>query len=286
MIPNEVADAVEKLTGKRPDAYAPLGGGSINQVFRLGSGGMDIVVKYNSARLSGMFEAEAKGLSLLREHSGDIIVPEVLASGKGSAHSWLIITHVDEGVPDRNVHARFGEALARMHRNTSPLYGLDHDNYIGSLPQSNQQEKTWKVFFHKRRILPQLKMAVESGKLSAGLLDNAERMFLKMDDLFPDEPASLLHGDLWGGNVIYSTNGKTAIIDPAVHYGHREAELAFTRMFGGFSPVFYDAYRAEWPLAPGFESRVPMYNLYPLLVHVNLFGGGYISSATAILKKF
>ncbi|AXJ02314.1 Fructosamine-3-kinase [Cyclonatronum proteinivorum] len=288
MLPADLIKALQAHTGLKPQGERMLGGGSINQValILLGSEKQRAVLKWNSAALAPMFEAESRGLQLLRANAGSLIIPEVLGTGLTDARSWLLLSWHEAGRSTNAAMERLGAGLAAMHRCTAPTFGLDHDNYIGRLPQRNQPAAAWPEFFMGQRILPQLEQAVSSGLLARSWLSKTDTLAKQVEALFPDEPPALLHGDLWGGNYLISTRGEPVLIDPAVHYGHRETELAFTRLFGGFSAAFYRAYYAHYPPAPGYESRTDLCNLYPLLVHVNLFGSSYAAQAQAILKRY
>jgi fructosamine-3-kinase len=166
------------------------------------------------------------------------------------------------------------------------MFGLDHENYIGSLTQINSVKSDWLDFYINERLGYQLKMAVDHGKLGSGTVQDFEQFYVFLESFLPSEAPSLLHGDLWGGNLMIGSAGEPVIFDPAVYYGNREVDLAMTRLFGGFSSRFYETYNEEFPLLPGYEDRIDVYQLYPLLVHVNLFGGGYISQVKSILNQF
>lgn len=286
MVPQPVTEQILEETGISISSGRLLGGGSINQVAIVNSPSGERVLKWNTANLCDMFVAERKGLELLRASTDEIVIPEVFGSGKTESHSWLLISYIPKLSGNLENSQHFGQALAGLHRYTADRYGLDHHNYIGRLPQQNTYEDNWPDFFIRRRIRPQIKMAVDSGKMDKSVIKTAEKLYQAVPDLFPHEPASLIHGDLWGGNYMFTTEGKAAIFDPAVYYGHREIEIAFTQLFGGFDSGFYRGYESAWPLEPGFEERVDVYNLYPLLVHVNLFGGGYVTQALSVLNKF
>jgi fructosamine-3-kinase len=174
-----------------------------------------------------------------------------------------------------------------LHRVSGQHYGLDHDNFIGATPQPNQQLDHWSDFFREQRLGFQLDLAQQHGYLSAHQSRLAETLLARLANWLPARPpASLLHGDLWGGNWLATPQAGAALIDPAIYYGHREAELAFTELFGGFPSRFYAAYNAAWPLEPGYEERRPLYNLYHLLNHLNLFGAGYLGAVDQILRKY
>ena len=176
--------------------------------------------------------------------------------------------------------------MAKLHKHSADSFGLDHHNFIGKLPQSNSQKESWADFFISERIEPQIKLGVDSEKFSPAIFSQLNKLHSVVEKLFPPEKPSLLHGDLWSGNYMYTTNGIASIYDPAVYYGHREMDLAMTRLFGGFTKDFYAGYQSEYPLEDGFEERVQLCNLYPVLVHANLFGGGYIQQAKSLLVRF
>ncbi len=194
--------------------------------------------------------------------------------------------YLEQGSAGSNSHQLFGKRLAAQHRVTASQHGLDHDNYIGRLPQSNKKHKDWIDFFVQERLEPQLKMAIDDGTLSSSTHQHFQRLYKQLPSLLPDEPASLLHGDLWSGNYFFIAGGDPAIYDPAVYYGNREIELAMTHLFGGFSSTFYDAYNQNFAIEPDFASRKDIYNLYPLLVHTNLFGSSYARRVQSIVKRF
>ena len=262
-----------------------VSGGSINDAASVQAGSVHLFVKWNDARrYPGMFEAEAQGLKLLKDPGG-ALVPEVLGTGQAGQHTWLALEYVDSAPHSGYAAEMFAEMLARLHRNTSLRFGLDHDNYMGSLRQSNRQHDTWNEFFIHERLLPQLIIALNNGSLSAKDEVLFERLFSKLPDIIPEEPPALVHGDLWSGNYIAGKENRTWLIDPAVAYGHREVDITMSRLFGGFPARFYQAYHHYYPLENGWEERIGIFQLYPLLIHVNLFGGGYVNSVKAILNS-
>lgn len=273
---------------------APLGGGCINDAFRVESTAGAFFVKYNSARrYPGMFESEAKGLRLLHqgvlaypEAAAGLSVPEVVGCGGDDQYSMLVLEFLESGTMQKDFWEGFGVGLAWLHRNSHSAFGLDHDNYIGSLPQSNRNHATWKDFFMVERLEAQLKMAIDNGRAGRELAKEFASLYGTLGALFPEEPPALLHGDLWSGNYMVGPQGKAAIVDPAVYYGHRYMDLGMSKLFGGFAPAFYEAYQAAWPLEKGWQEGIEVANLYPLMVHVNLFGGGYLGSVREILRRF
>ncbi len=266
--------------------FMPVGGGCINHGGRLRTTAGDWFLKWNLRQAyPGMFEAEARGLELLNAANGPY-VPEVLATGACSDRSFIIMEWIEPGPRRGDFWEDFGTGLARLHRQSSDTFGLDHDNYIGSLPQPNDPAGNWVDFFINQRLEVQLRQAIDRGLMHSGHRKAFERLYRQIPGLFPEEPPALLHGDLWSGNYMTGPDGQAAIIDPAVYYGFREMDLAMSRLFGGFAPAFYESYREAWPLEPGYEDRFDVCNLYPLLVHVNLFGSGYVPQVEGILRRF
>jgi fructosamine-3-kinase len=286
-----VTAALEAALGTGVAGARPLGGGDINRAFAVGlADGRRIFVKTNARPPRGMFAAEARGLRWLADANA-LRVPAVLAHGEG----FLALELVDEAAPARDFDERLGRGLAALHRAGAPAFGLEHDNFIGRLPQANGAvpgagRDGWAAFFRTRRLEAQLRLAVEGGRATSRLRAGFARLFAALETdatslLGPPEPPARLHGDLWGGNHLVDETGAPCLIDPAVYGGHREIDLAMMRLFGGFAARVFDAYGEAWPLAPGHASRVPLYQLYPLLVHVNLFGGGYVGQVEALLDR-
>jgi fructosamine-3-kinase len=268
------------------EASASVGGGSINDAYRLETEAGRFFVKVNSAdRYPSLFEAEADGLRRLRT-AGPLRVPEVIAHGEDHDESYLLLEWVEGGLRDTGYWERLGQGLARLHQHSQAVFGLDRDNYIGHLVQRNTPERDWASFFIHQRLEPQLKLARDRRRVEGGMAFRFERLFHRLDRLLPSEPPALLHGDLWSGNLLVDAEGRPVLIDPAVYYGHREMDLAMTRLFGGVDAALFTAYQAESPLEAGWEERVDLCNLYPLLVHVNLFGGSYVAQVEAVLRRF
>ena len=290
MIPEFLKEEIERSLSKqfntdtRLKGSTPVTGGCINSCFRLETSSGNLFLKYNFAsRYPKMFDAESRGLRLLHK-AGAIPVPQVIASGEIRDLSYLILEWIDTGVREKNFWKKFGGMLAKLHRNDSENFGLDHDNYIGSLAQSNRQSDSWIHFFIQERLEPQIRIARDAGVMNSSLVKMFSNLFIRLPGMIPGERPSLLHGDLWSGNFLVGKGGGAAVIDPAVYYGHREMDLAMTKLFGGFDSGFYEAYEESFPLQEGFDSRVDIHNLYPLMVHVNLFGGGYLHQVQSILK--
>ena len=264
----------------------PLSGGSINNAFRLETSAGNFFMKYNRASAyPGMFEKEARGLSLLYR-ADEIRIPKVIAHGVADTHTFVILEYLESSSKKNDFWEDFGRKLAALHTHTSEHFGLDHDNYIGSLPQQNDIHDRWTDFFREERLMVQMEMAARSGLLTSSLRQGFDRLFMRIDELFPEEAPSLIHGDLWSGNYMVDENGMASIIEPAVYYGFREMDIGMSRLFGVFGGNFYDAYNEAWPMKPGWQERLEICNLYPLMVHVNLFGTGYVGSVESILKRF
>ncbi|HAS42480.1 MAG TPA: ketosamine-3-kinase [Microscillaceae bacterium] len=263
------------------DEYMALGGGSINQAVALNTSEGQFFIKYNELAPKDMFALEAQGLQTLRE-AEEIHIPEVLGVGE----DFLLLEFIAGRRTKNNYWEDFGQSLARLHRHTNACFGLEHNNYIGRLEQINDSLENGIDFFIEKRLKIQAGKAFYEGYLSAAMLRQFDQLYAKLPGLIPNEKPALLHGDLWSGNVMSNHLGLVALIDPAVYYGLRETEIAFTHMFGGFHQRFYEAYQEAFLLEPGFDNRKDIYNLYPLLVHVNLFGQGYVSGVQRTLNKY
>jgi fructosamine-3-kinase len=280
-----IGAAIAEVTGKQ-GTVAPLGavgGGCINQAVRLRHGEQTYFVKLNSAAHADMFEAEARGLRELRD-SHTLRVPEPLCWGVDGQTAWLVLENLALG--GSGDPATLGRGLARLHRVTQPQFGWVWDNTIGSTPQINTPNQDWIAFWREHRLRFQLDFAERHGH-GGRLRERGERLLAEFPRLFADyQPvASLLHGDLWSGNYAYTRDGEPVIFDPAVYYGDREADLAMTELFGGFGRDFYAAYRDAYPLDEGYAVRKTLYNLYHILNHLNLFGGGYLSQAQGMIDR-
>lgn len=267
-----------------------IGGGCINDAHRAETTEGSFFVKYNSAsRYPGMFAAEARGLELLKEGNA-VYVPGVIGNGEEGAYSVLVLEYIESGLQQNDFWTNFGAGLARLHQNLPDReekgFGLDHDNYIGSLPQHNTRHASWIDFFVTERLEAQLRMARDMGNAGPELSQMFQRLYKHISDFFPEEPPALLHGDLWSGNYMIGNDGQAAIIDPAVYYGHRYMDLGMTQLFGGFDRAFYASYNEAYPLESSWRKSMDIANLYPLMVHVNLFGGVYLNSVKAVLRRF
>ena len=230
-----------------------------------------------------MFEAEADGLAELRE-AGEVRVPEVIDCGVLNGQAYIDLERFDLEPTNRDTEALFGEQLARLHRHTQEQFGWFRDNTIGLTPQHNNLSNDWVEFFRVHRLGFQVDLAITNGH-GREITDLAGRLARRLGELFDGyEPAaSLLHGDLWGGNW-GAVGGQPVMFDPAVYYGDRETDIAMTMVFGGFGKAFYEAYEANWPMAPGHEKRLKLYQLYHILNHLNLFGRSYLGRTIDLMR--
>jgi fructosamine-3-kinase len=273
--------SIVALLGTHPTRVQALSGGDINQAYWVTlADGREIFVKTNRVAIPGMFPAEARGLEWLAR-PGVVRVPTVVAVDD----RCLILEMIRPGAPVPSFEEELGRALAALHLATAPTFGLDHDNYIGRLPQSNRPAKKWSDFYRRERIEPQVRRAADAGLIPPSLRRGLDRVLAALDELVgPDEPPARLHGDLWGGNLMCDDSGRPCLIDPAVYGGHREIDLAMMRLFGGFAARTFAAYDECFPLAAGHAERIHLYQLYPLLVHVNLFGASYIGAVQSAVS--
>jgi len=261
-------------------------GGCINVVYRIETTHGPFLVKTNHARkFPNMFAAEAAGLQLLKANC-NLKIPELIWQGEVDNTAILILEYIESGKRIKNFFEDFGNKIASMHKCTSEYYGLDNDNYIGSLNQFNKKSNDGVAFFISQRLMPQIELAISNNKIDNKAVNDFEKLFMKLNQLLPAEPASLIHGDLWSGNFITDANGMTCIFDPAVSYSYRESDIAMTKLFGGFESAFYEGYNDVFLLQKNWQNRIELFNLYPLMVHVNLFGGSYLNQCREILKQY
>jgi protein-ribulosamine 3-kinase len=283
----ELAVAIAKALGREVVASSEhrVSGGSINQCSGFDTASGPIFVKYGGADCLPVFEAEAAGLAELARAKA-LRVPDVLSVSIEHETAFLVLEWIDLTPAQARSEQLLGERLALQHRVTRDRFGWDRDNTIGSTPQSNRPDTQWIEFFREQRLLPQLVMAKQNGA-GSDVLDSGHRLCERLHvffDTYRPVP-SLLHGDLWGGNWGADTAGEPVLFDPAVYFGDREADVAMTRLFGGFGPAFYAAYRAAWPLEAGADVRATLYNLYHVLNHFNLFGSGYLRQAQGMIQR-
>lgn len=232
-----------------------------------------------------IFEYEKDGLLALKQHSG-IRIPKVYFSFEGEKYHCLLIEWIEGGVKESGFWDNFAHGIAKQHKCSFEKFGWNTDNYIGRLNQRNHWDAVWNDYFWTHRIEPQLKIARNNGLADRSDAQLFEDLYYKMDDIVPPEAPALLHGDLWKGNFITDEFGQACIFDPAVYYGNREVDLAMCMLFGGFPSDFFAAYNQVFPLEKGWEERFDIWNLYPLLVHTNMFGDGFLNEARRNIRRF
>jgi fructosamine-3-kinase len=273
--------------------YSSIDGGCINETYKIAiHNSSKFFLKVNSAiQFPGLFEKEKNGLGLLASKNL-IRVPKVFIYDRIGQQQILLLEWIEGGLRTKEFWRKFGEDLARLHDETwsdpdsQAMFGLNEDNYMGSLIQTNTPYNNWPDFFINCRLQPQIKLAAEKNWLHAKHLTAFENLFPKLSSIFNEENSSLLHGDLWSGNFMCDENSEPILIDPAVYYGHRSVDLGMTTLFGGFDKEFYDAYNYYHPFPKNFHEQWDVANLYPLLIHLNLFGSGYLSQIETLLKKY
>lgn len=262
-----------------------IAAGNLNQGIRLDTTDGTFFLKLNFDHERNILAKEAEGLQTLRK-STFLQIPQTYGYGRIEDYNYLLSEYISSGKQDSDFWEDLGLGLAHLHLNHTGSFGLSSNNFIASLPQKNHFRDNWTEFFIEERLEPMLGMAYFDRLIPLDFLKKFQAIYPHLESLFPKEKPSLLHGDLWSGNVISGNSGSPCLIDPAVYYGHREMDLAFSKLFGGFDSRFYEAYESIVPLEPDFETRMGIYNLYPLLVHLNLFGTAYLPGIEKIIKRF
>jgi fructosamine-3-kinase len=285
---NKIKKIIEKELNSKIINSQSLSGGCISNAYQIKTeAGKIYFLKYNSTGNNDMFIKEAHGLQELKK-AGVIKIPDVICYAK----DYILLEHIISGNKQKNFSVDFGRKFASLHKFTSELYGFYEDNYIGSNPQLNiskeNEKHNWTKFYFNKRIHFQFQLAEVKGNSTSEMQKAIAVLENKIDDIITDngEKPSLLHGDLWGGNYLINEKGFACLIDPAVYYGNREADLAMTKLFGGFDSRFYEAYNEAFPLPAGYDYRENIYKLYHVLNHLNLFGGGYYSQAMSLISYY
>lgn len=281
-----IARQIAGATGRpfTPRTTRNIGGGCINSATLLSDGNEHWFVKLNQASLLAMFEAESDGLTAIAE-TGSIRVPRPLCTGVAGGQAFIVMEYIPLGGRGARSGALAGERLAAMHRATQACFGWHRDNTIGATPQPNPQDPNWASFWRLQRLGFQLDLAARNG-YRGRLAERGALLLERLPALLDHAPKpSLLHGDLWGGNMGIADDGSPVIFDPACYFGDREADIAMTELFGGFGADFHAAYTAAWPLDAGYPTRKVLYNLYHVINHLNLFGGGYRRQAEAMIDQ-
>ncbi len=284
---NEIITDIENVTGHNLNHYQlqSVGGGSINTAYQLSTDEHAYFIKLNQPNLVAMFKAEARGLEEMQALNC-VRIPEVICFGQADGHSYIVLEYITLGSLRGQASKLLGTQLAQLHSHVQPFFGWHIENTIGSTPQHNDRDHDWIHFYGQQRLQKQLMFAKQNGfsgrvqERGQQLIEQLPRFF----DGYSPEPA-LLHGDLWGGNAAADPQGEPVIFDPACYYGDRETDIAMTELFGGFGNDFYAAYQAEYPLDVGYKTRKTLYNLYHIINHLNLFGGGYLSQSENMIDQ-
>ncbi len=282
MIPHSI---LSQLSDAPVVSQSPVNGGSINECFQVDlADGQSFFLKRNKLKeFPGMFLAEKKGLELLAQSGAP--TPQVLACWEEEPHQFLLQEFLEPQISTNTGWENAGALLAHLHQTTSETFGLDHSNYMGSLMQRNNFCNSFHEFFIVYRLGDQIRIARDAKWLDSSHVKAFDRLFLRFEDLIPSEKPALIHGDLWTGNI-HETKQGIYFIDPAIAFSHRETDIAMTQLFGNLPEAFYRSYHETLPLENGWQDRVPIFNLYPLLIHLNLFGYTYLRSIEEVLRRF
>ncbi len=265
--------------------WKKVGGGSINNAYKLTSKAQSFFVKTNTISIfKNGFKEEVHGLNFLKTNG--VSIPQIIVEGTFNTEIYLVLSWVENYYETNKFWQNFAVQLADLHKNKSVQFGLNHNNFMGQLFQKNTFFNDFPSFFIENRLKPQVKIAFDNGLLQTKEVQLFESLYKQLGTIIPAEKPSAIHGDLWCGNFIAAVNNKAIFIDPAVCYGHREVDLAMSLLFGGFSNEFYTTYNEVVPLEKGFNTRKDIYNLYPLLIHLNLFGTSYLKSIKTIVSQF
>ncbi|TMI96788.1 MAG: fructosamine kinase family protein [Bacteroidetes bacterium] len=282
----EVLQNIFKDCDLHVQRYEPVHGGDINLAYCLFTSTGKYFLKINDKnKYTLMFTKEANGLRKLQELC-TLKIPRVIREGSCYDQQYLLLEWLEKGSPKKDMWENFGSELAMMHKQPKEYFGFNENNYIGSLEQNNDPHNEWHSFYSECRIKPLVKKLFDAGDLSTTDIRDADLFCNSLRTIFPGEPPSFLHGDLWAGNYMITASGYAAMYDPSVYFGNREMDMGMTKLFGGFDRQFYEAYNETYPLQKGWENRLPITQLYPLLVHAVLFGGHYISDVKHIFSAF
>lgn len=270
-----------------PIQFHAIGGGSINNTYQLVlKSQRKYFLKVNSAsKYPKLFQQEKKGLEFLNNQN-ILRTPSVIVCDEIDNYQILVLEWVEEGLRTERTWKKFGEQLAALHHVTNPWFGFEEDNYMGALSQLNARYDTWVEFFVHCRLQPQIEIAKRNNLLHIKELNAFENLYWRLGNIFNNEPPALVHGDLWSGNFMCDQNSEPVLIDPAACFSHRSMDLAMTTLFGGFDRSFYESYKHHFPMPDNYSEQWEICNLYPLLIHLNLFGPGYLQPIGQTLKKF
>jgi protein-ribulosamine 3-kinase len=272
--------------GVKTIRYEAVSGGSINKTFKLFTGNQTLFCKINSAtKFPHLFQKEAAGLKVLGKYT-PLKIPTVIDLIESKDSQILLLEWIEPTTPTRAFWKRFGEGLAALHTHTQPLFGLDTDNYMGSVLQKNSPTPDWPTFFIQNRLEPLIQQCHTQLLLNANQVALFQNLYPHIPAIFDEHPPALLHGDLWSGNFMCTSDNQPVLIDPATYYGHRSIDLGMTTLFGGFESIFYETYRYHAPFPSNYKEQWSVCNLYPLLIHLLLFGRSYLPSIERTLNDF
>jgi len=279
-------DYISSLIGEKIIHHKPISGGDISSAFLVKTSKNYYFLKVNSKKSAlAMFLSEKKGLAAISK-TRTIATPKVYHCELFEHSAFILLEYIESKTPTSKDFETFAFQLARLHKNTTSKFGCNFDNYIGSLPQSNRRHQNWTTFYLEERIFPQLELAKSKHLLATNDIPQKQQMYYVCQELFQNITPSLLHGDLWSGNYLINNDGTPYLIDPSVYYGHNEIDIAMSKLFGGFDPSFYQTYQEYFPISEQTNARISLYQLYYLLVHLNLFGNSYVGSVKNILSKY
>lgn len=262
-----------------------VGGGSINKTYQLSSNTHSFFVKTNSLSVfENGFKEEVLGLNFLKANTA--LVPNIILEGVFENEAYLVLEWIETGKETKKFWQNFAQQLAELHQQKNDKFGLDYSNFMGKLVQKNEYFNTFVDFYIENRLKPQVALAFDTNKLETKHVKQFEGLYKRIPEIFPVEKPSAIHGDLWNGNFMCSKNEQAVFIDPAVSYSHRESDIAMTQLFGGFSEEFYKTYQELYPLETCYNLRNNFYHLYPLLIHLNIFGKSYLESIENIITEF
>jgi fructosamine-3-kinase len=285
MITEPIQAFIEQLLSEKV-SFTAVGGSSINHTYRINANTQTFFCKFNNqAELPGLFDAEQNGLALLARQQV-IRIPRVIANEQINGTQILILEWIEQGLKSDSFWDTFGRQLAALHHVEHSQFGLITNNYMGALPQNNEPCGNWIEFFIHQRLQPQIKLALDHKLLESAHVKQFEKLYQQLGVIFPVEPPVLLHGDLWSGNFLCDEKGKPVLIDPAVYYGHRSMDMAMTTLFGGFDARFYESYNYHFPLPANYRQQWEICNLYPLLIHLNLFGKSYLADILNTIRQY
>ena len=278
LLKNKIQDVLSLKFDKKVSIQkiSSVNGGCINNTSKIDTTHGTFFLKWNLNCDEKMFALETKGLKLLSS-CNSIYVPKVMSESS----DYLLMEYIESDNYTNKLWEKFGRSIANLHQISNEYFGLEYDNYIGTLVQENDKKDKWIDFFINKRIIPQLKL----GSFNTDTLRKFDKLFINIETIFHKESPSLLHGDLWNGNFLFNKE-KIVLFDPAIYFGNREMDIAMTKLFGGFDNRFYHSYNEIFALKKGWKERIDICNLYPLLVHINLFGGSYYSQLMHIVKRF